>query len=72
MTAIDLVGQRFDRLFVVERGNNSPSGKYRFWYVCDCGTRKLIQYASGWRQIKSCGCYRVEFGRRSGRFQHIG
>jgi hypothetical protein len=67
MRAIDLVGQRFGRLLVMERGANSPGGKCRFWCVCDCGVKKEIlstSLMSG--KNKSCGCYRVEFGRRIG------
>lgn len=57
---IDLIGQRFGRLTVVEyvgmRGNNS------FWHcVCDCGNKVDVssgKLRSGWTQ--SCGCLHKE------------
>lgn len=62
---IDMAGQRFGRLTVVSRAENSKSNKVRWLCVCDCGgntitSRKhLISGAS-----KSCGCYRRELGKK--------
>jgi hypothetical protein len=59
-TKIDLAGQRFGRLLVIEE-----SGRRR-WYVtwlcqCDCGDKKVVN-GSNLRvgQTRSCGCYRSE------------
>ena len=55
---IDLTGQKFGRLTVVERGENGKRGHARWWCQCDCGSKlKLIV---GYSLIngcsKSCGC----------------
>lgn len=64
---VDLTGQRFGRLTVIERGPNQ--GSYRrsdrtsmasgtaYWCLCDCGKRKLVRsrlLRAG--NTKSCGC----------------
>ena len=57
---INLVGQRFGRLTVIDMASKSPSG--RTWLVkCDCGNERVIRTGklrSGEHQ--SCGCLRVE------------
>lgn len=54
--ALDLVGKRFNRLFVEERVNDPRQGS--FWLcLCDCGERKVIRgdaLRSG--RAQSCGC----------------
>ena len=37
----DLTGQRFGRLTVVARGENTKDGKSRWVCDCDCGKRKV-------------------------------
>ena len=58
--AIDLTGQRFGRLTVIERAENI--GKKTMWKCrCDCGNEKIIRaddLKSG--RSKSCGCYNKE------------
>lgn len=53
---IDLTGQKFGRLTVIERHD-----KKRWKCVCDCGN---ITYSNGYQLRKgitvSCGCYHVE------------
>ncbi len=68
MKPVDLVGLRFGRLLIVERGVNSSTGKCRFWCVCDCGVKKKLVLGTSLLtgKTKSCGCYRVEFGRKIG------
>lgn len=66
MKPIDLTGQRFGRLVVVERGPNAGTGtssKARWYCRCDCGNTSLV-YTSALRGglTKSCGCWRVENG----------
>lgn len=57
---IDLTGQRFGRLIVVERVANK--GKEPAWLcTCDCGRAKVIvgkEMRSG--KVKSCGCLHLE------------
>jgi hypothetical protein len=57
----NLIGQRFGRLLVIERGPNAQWGDSRWWCQCDCGDRKLINgpdLRSG--HTKSCGCFQME------------
>lgn len=53
---IDLTGQRFGRLLVLERVEVDKKGGY-FLCQCDCGNKKVIM-GSNLRlgKIKSCGC----------------
>lgn len=57
---VDLTGQRFGRLFVVERGERK--GKRAMWRCeCDCGNEKVVRgcdLRSGHTQ--SCGCLHKE------------
>ena len=57
---IDMTGQRFGSLIVLERGENSKNGGARWWCQCDCGSpKKLIDGAALRRGLViSCGCYR--------------
>lgn len=57
--ALDLTGQRFGRLSILERGENDTRGNSQWKCVCDCGTTKIVRgydIASG--ASKSCGCLR--------------
>lgn len=55
---IDLTGQRFGRLTVVERAENSKSGKARWVCRCDCG-ETIIAFAYNLKRgnTQSCGCW---------------
>lgn len=59
---IDLTGQKFGRLFVVERYGKGCKGKDAKWLcLCDCGgmtvsTGKNLRSGNS----KSCGCYKRE------------
>lgn len=60
---IDLTGQKFSRLTVVERDYNSKMAqKYKvaYWLCkCDCGNPNLVSVSSSnlrRNQVKSCGC----------------
>lgn len=58
---IDLTGQRFNRLTVINRAENSSGGKARWNCLCDCGNTSLVitdAIKSG--KIKSCGCHRAQ------------
>lgn len=54
---IDLTGQRFGRLSVLERAGNDSHGQAQRVAVCACGTTKTVagaQLRSG--KTRSCGC----------------
>lgn len=57
---IDLTGQKFGRLTVIERAENSQ--KHTAWLCeCDCGQKRVVQsdhLKSG--HTKSCGCYKAD------------
>ena len=62
MKSIDIIGERFGRLVVVDfyKGNDKPQNKYLICQ-CDCGNTKIVQknnLQSG--NTLSCGCYRKE------------
>lgn len=55
---IDLTGQTFGWLKVLERAENSKDGKARWLCECKCGTKKIIIGTHLRRgKIVSCGCY---------------
>lgn len=58
---IDLTGQKFGRLTVIERYKSSKGGHTRWKCMCDCG-RETISCADGLRngQTTSCGCLNRE------------
>lgn len=59
--AIDLTGQVFGRLTVIERGTNSSDGKARWLCRCTCGNTTLVTgrlLRNG--HTKSCGCLSAE------------
>lgn len=51
MKLINIIGQRFERLIVLERIKN------KWLCKCDCGIEKLISYQNLKHGTKSCGCY---------------
>lgn len=61
----NLAGQRFDRLVVLERGENSSTGTVRWLCRCDCGTEKVVLAASLRSGVtRSCGCLHREAIKR--------
>ncbi len=59
--AIDITGQKFGRLTVLERKENSKNGISRWLCRCDCGNLTVVlstQLRKG--RTKSCGCYMKE------------
>ena len=61
MRFIDLTGQRFGRLVVIERVENAKDKHPQWLCKCDCGTIKVIKgkhLRNG--DIVSCGCYAKE------------
>lgn len=56
MKPLDLAGQKFNRLLVVERVE-SKNGKSRFRCICDCGEEHIaVGYDIKEGHTKSCGC----------------
>ena len=56
---IDLTGQRFGKLLVIERAENAKDGATRIFCTCDCGNTKIVlskHLKSG--AITDCGCQR--------------
>lgn len=58
LKTINLIGQRFSRLVVIEQLESTERGQSRWLCECDCGetvktTGKLLRT----EQTKSCGCY---------------
>lgn len=54
----NLIGQKFNRLTVISRAENTKSGMTCWLCQCDCGKQKIVagkHLKSG--RIKSCGCY---------------
>lgn len=62
--AIDLIGQKFNRLLVLERDTTRPSGagKGVYWKcLCDCGNIKSVRSDKLRKNIiQSCGCLSKE------------
>ena len=69
---IDLTGQKYGRLTVLERGPNEFVGKTKIPFVrwvcrCDCGNEVIVRgndLKSG--HTKSCGCLRVDEAVKNG------
>lgn len=59
---IDLTGQRFGRLTVLQKDNKRITKSGSYWICqCDCGNIKSIKSSSLRRgEIQSCGCLRNE------------
>jgi hypothetical protein len=70
MKFLDLTGQRFGRLLVVERDENDENDKVVWKCQCDCGTITFVR-TSSLREgtTKSCGCLHREYLASS---QHTG
>jgi hypothetical protein len=69
--ALDLIGQRFGKLTVLDRHGKTPAGQYTYRCICDCGKESIARTGclrNG--HTKSCGCMARYSGRNSGRFKH--
>ena len=66
---IDLTGQRFGRLVVVEdSGERSSHGNVIWDCLCDCGnTHKVRADSLVNKAIRSCGCLQKEIAAETGR-----
>lgn len=55
--ALDLVGQRFGKLVVIERAENNKRGNTQWLCQCDCGNTKIaLGYDLTHHRTVSCGC----------------
>lgn len=70
MRPSELTGQRFGRLTVVKRAENSKNGGTRWLCQCDCGNMVCV-HACSLKQgdTKSCGCLKSDCG--SEMIQHL-
>lgn len=62
---IDLIGERFGRLSVVERVENNCRNQAQFLCKCDCGNEKVVMSAllrNG--HTRSCGCLHHEYAKQ--------
>lgn len=58
---IDLSGERFNRLIVLCRVENSKNGQTRWKCKCDCGNETIVSSSNlKNNSVKSCGCLRYE------------
>lgn len=61
---VDLTGQRFGRLTVVQRSKNNRWGASTWWCRCDCGIeREILSNALRRGMTRSCRCLRREVSR---------
>ena len=76
-SSLNIMGQKFGKLTVIERAENTKAGKTRWLCQCDCGNRKVVtgsDLRSG--HTTSCGCAHYEkttlidlTGKKFGRFK---
>lgn len=66
---VDLTGQKFGRLTVIERAENKGSQTY--WKCrCDCGNVCVVNaYSLKTNHTKSCGCFREKFAVVHGKYK---
>lgn len=58
---IDLTGQKFNRLTVLEYLGKTDKGKRKYKCKCDCGKEIIVfDYNLKNGHTKSCGCYKIE------------
>jgi hypothetical protein len=57
-----LVGQRFNKLLVIERARNDKFGKSMWVCLCDCGNKTIVNSGSLLRNLTtSCGCNKIKY-----------
>ena len=62
---MDLTGEQFGRLHVVERAENDRSGNAKWLCRCECGNYKIILgKALRTGSTRSCGCYLAEQSKK--------
>ncbi|MDI6617892.1 MAG: hypothetical protein QME45_04330 [Clostridiales bacterium] len=59
--ALDLTGEKFNRLTVIKRVKNDKWGSARWLCECECGNEAIVRTNDLRRgHTKSCGCYNME------------
>lgn len=68
---IDLTGQRFGRLIVLERAENKNKDRHACWLCqCDCGNQVVVYGASlRNKDTQSCGCLQKERTKISNKYK---
>lgn len=55
---INLIGQKFGRLTVLEHGERTKDKRIRWICLCDCGTfTNVLSHSLQSGNTQSCGCY---------------
>lgn len=63
---IDLTGQQFGRLLVIERAENSSDGRAQWYCQCKCGNYTIVRGKDLRRMhTTSCGCFGAERRKES-------
>ena len=59
---IDMTGQKYGKLYIIERAENDKHGKAQWLCQCDCGSKPKIINGSAIRKglVVSCGCNKKE------------
>lgn len=68
---IDLTGQKFGKLTVIKRVENTKRGAARWLCICECGNKTVVigdELRKGTAQ--SCGCHAKEIARETAR-KHV-
>lgn len=63
-SALNLIGQKFNRLTVIKRVENDKYYRTQWLCICDCGNEKYIivtGHSLKTGNTKSCGCYAHEY-----------
>ena len=70
----NITGQRFERLVVIKRGENTSNGTARWICECDCGSESLLIRGTELRagNSKSCGCLNMEILSRTNKGNKYG
>lgn len=71
MRMIDLSGQKFGRLTVIEKAGSTKHGAIKWLCKCDCGNESIVigdELRKG--KTTSCGCYAKEIARETAK-KHI-
>lgn len=65
---VDLTGQRFGRLVVIEQAERDKRGQVLWTCQCDCGSQCVVLGVSlRSEKTKSCGCFQRESARDNGK-----
>ncbi len=67
MKAIDIIGQKFNRLTAIAPAGADKFGKIQWLFLCDCGSHATVVGSLVKRgAVKSCGCLKAETARKNG------